>query len=79
MAYSNLIFLLHLHIYMHPAGTSINFAFCEEIRQLFTMVVCEKIFGSIRNNYRSGTVNLKSFVGKVLLLIKWKFKLNSTL
>ena len=26
--------------------------------------------------YRSGTVNSKSFVGKVLLWIKWKFKLN---
>ena len=25
--------------------------------------------------YRSGTVNSKSFVGKVLLRIKWKFKL----
>ena len=27
-------------------------------------------------SYRSGTVNSKSFVGKVLLRIKWKFKLN---
>ena len=26
--------------------------------------------------YRSGMVNLKSFVGKVLLQIKWKFELN---
>ena len=26
--------------------------------------------------YRSGTVNLKSFIGKVLLQIKWKFELN---
>ena len=26
--------------------------------------------------YRSGTVNSKSFVGKVWLQIKWKFKLN---
>ena len=24
--------------------------------------------------YRSGTVNSKSFIGKVLLQIKWKFK-----
>ena len=30
-------------------------------------------------NYRSGTVNSKSFVGKVLLRIKWKFELNNTL
>ena len=29
--------------------------------------------------YRSGTVNSKSFVSKVLLRIKWKFKLNYTL
>ena len=26
--------------------------------------------------YRLGTVNSKSFVGKVLLRIKWKFELN---
>ena len=26
--------------------------------------------------YRSGMVNSKSFVGKVLLRIKWKFELN---
>ena len=29
--------------------------------------------------YRSGTVNLKSFVGKVLLQIKWKFELTYAL
>ena len=28
------------------------------------------------SNYRSGMVNSKSFVGKVLLRIKWKFELN---
>ena len=27
------------------------------------------------NNYRSGTVNSKSFVCKVLLRIKWRFEL----
>ena len=27
-------------------------------------------------DYRSGTVNSKSFVGKVFLRIKWKFELN---
>ena len=34
----------------HAAGTSINFVLCEEIRKIylaFTMVVYEKIFGSI--------------------------------
>ena len=34
---------------------------------------------SITWHYRSGTVNSKSFVGKVLLRIKWKFELNYTL
>ena len=29
--------------------------------------------------YRSGTVNSKSFVGKVLLRIKWKFELTNAL
>ena len=29
--------------------------------------------------YRSGMVNSKSFIGKVLLRIKWKFKLTYTL
>ena len=28
------------------------------------------------SEYRPGTVNSKSFIGKVLLLIKWKFELN---
>ena len=30
-------------------------------------------------DYRSGTVNSKSFVGKVLLQIKWKFELTYAL
>ena len=30
---------------------------------------------SVLETYRSGTVNSKSFVGKVLLRIKWKFEL----
>ena len=41
---------LQLIDFVHPAGTSINLAFCEEIRKFclaFTMVVYEKIFGSI--------------------------------
>ena len=29
----------------------------------------------VNNNYRLGTVNSKSFVGKILLRIKWKFEL----
>ena len=34
------------------------------------------VFCNFTYLYRSGTVNSKSFVGKVLLRIKWKFKLN---
>ena len=33
----------------------------------------------IVSKYRSGTVNSKSFVGKVLLRIKWKFELINAL
>ena len=33
-------------------------------------------FNSHKTSYRSGTVNSKSFVGKVFLRIKWKFELN---
>ena len=29
-----------------------------------------------KNIYRSGRVNSKSFIGKVLLRFKWKFELN---
>ena len=36
-------------------------------------ITLQNSFGSY---YRSGTVNWKSFVGKVLLWIKWKFELN---
>ena len=35
--------------------------------------------GIDRTHYRSGTVNSKSFVGKVLLRIKWKFELINAL
>ena len=34
---------------------------------------------SVLSDYRSATVNSKSFVGKVLLRIKWKFELNYNL
>ena len=37
----------------------------------------KKTFGFFTiSKYRSGTVNSKSFIGKVLLRIKWKFELN---
>ena len=32
-----------------------------------------------KTDYRSGTVNSESFVGKVLLRIKWKFELINAL
>ena len=41
------------------------------------MVVNDKIdMRAYIQYYRSGTVNSKSFVGTVLLRIKWKFQLN---
>ena len=42
----------------------------------FIVVLC---FIEVECIYRSGTVNLKSFVGKVLLRIKWKFELTYAL
>ena len=40
-------------------------------------VVCEYLNKMCSTNvYRSGTVNLKSFVSKDFLQIKWKFELN---
>ena len=44
-----------------------------------TQVFCnflKQLFFAKKEAYRSGTVNSKSFVGKVLLRIKWKFELN---
>ena len=38
-------------------------------------MVTEKLREFMKFRYRSGTVNSKSFVSKVLLQIKWKFKL----
>ena len=43
-------------------------------RQKIQADLCAHGWYEIR--YRSGTVNSKSFVGKVLLRIKWKFELN---
>ena len=47
--------------------------FSKEKAQTSLLHTHAHIFGS---QYRSGTVNSKSFVGKVLLRIKWKFELN---
>ena len=44
-------------------------------------VMLSNVSGSSLNvvTYRSGTVNSKSFVGKVVLRIKWKFELINAL
>ena len=39
------------------------------------MQVAIKLVNSPERWYRLGTVNSKSFVGKVLLRVKWKFEL----
>ena len=41
-----------------------------------TLIVLVEEGFTVKVIYRSGTVNSKSFVGKVLLRIKWKFELN---
>ena len=43
------------------------------------MEICLNFNFAVVSDYRSGTVNWKSFVGKVLLRIKWKFKLINVL
>ena len=39
----------------------------------------KSMFSKFIFDYRSGTVNSKSFVGKVFLRIKWKFELTYAL
>ena len=47
---------------------------------LSTLCVCGNLDWAVSStDYRSGTVNSKSFVGKVLLRIKWKFELTYAL
>ena len=58
--------------------TRITFCINDSLMKLVTKNMVLQIF-FFKNNislYRSGTVNSKSFVGKVLLRIKWKFELN---
>ena len=43
---------------------------------IYEMVAIFQFFHTGQCRYRSGMVNSKSFVGKVLLQIKWKFELN---
>ena len=52
-------------------------SFCKKINSGYKQIAYEETFKFCRmHKYRSGTVNSKSFVGKVLLQIKWKFELN---
>ena len=52
---------------MRPAGFFLVLVYS------YTQLKEEKTYKSL--TYRLGTVNSKSFVGKVLLQIKWKFEL----
>ena len=49
----------------------------ERVQQWTVVTVTQgtKSLYCFNSGYRSGTVNSKSFVGKVLLQIKWKFEL----
>ena len=42
---------------------------------LLLLCIVNYYYVNSRSGYRSGTVNSKSFVGMVLLRIKWKFEL----
>ena len=63
-------------------GLPLEFTFNKQLSQVLpvhTNGACTSHLIRNRNmrnmicNYRSGTVNSKSFIGKVLLRIKWKF------
>ena len=43
------------------------------------MLSCQRCQKKLNIHYRSGMVNSKSFISKVLLRIKWKFDLINTL
>ena len=45
------------------------------LKPIAAQLRCESHYKNNRTMYRSGTVNSKSFVAKVLLRIKWKFEL----
>ena len=57
----------------HKQKEKVNEA--RDLTNLTKKSVCLSKFSG-KTIYRSGTVNSKSFVGKVLLRIKWKFELN---
>ena len=56
------------------------------VRLIYTLTICSMLSEWVSVEYldvsdtgQSGTVNSKSFLGKVLLRIRWKFELNYTL
>ena len=69
--------------FMHLMVTIFGFTtivFCLGDDFLFCSLPGRTTMGLLwRAYYRSGTVNSKSFVGKVLLRIKWKFELTYAL
>ena len=65
-------------VYNHHHRTTLN-PFLNYTKMVMLMVHVNKSLdvNAVHHfSYRSGTVNSKSFVGKVLLRIKWKFELN---
>ena len=66
------MFIIELHYFAiaTAAATQNWFRTYLLVAPLLQLQQCERV------HYRSGTVNSKSFVGKVLLRIKWKFELN---
>ena len=68
---------------------SLNFVFTDKKERLciilrnkclpMEIAAIKILFIPSQIDYRSGTVNSKSFLGKVLLRIKWKFELTYAL
>ena len=69
-------FIVTDNFVIHNIGTSTENRF--KTYYVETMELKDGTAGDLAD-YRSGTVNSKSFVGKVLLRIKWKFELYYTL
>ena len=61
------------------SGTLVTFKFSCHVLVQVVVLGCAKTGDFQSGSYRSDTVNLKSFVGKDFLRIKWKFELKYTL
>ena len=73
------IYLEYIHNYLYSSLITFDSNFYFHSNFYTTTIGPWNMYDVMNADYRSGTVNSKSFVGKVLLWIKWKFELNNTL